>query len=157
MSARFIKRTDTQPAKPTTLCMDCDRIAGCPWMQLHRPVPGWKARRTYIIEPIDGSLRRGDARVKLVQSYLVRSCPLYIEMEVCVMQEKKQGIKKYTNRGVTTYRARCSQCGYKLPVYFGTLQETQTALLEAGWIVKASGEVLCADCRGKVENDERKS
>jgi hypothetical protein len=50
-------------------------------MQLHRPVPGWTAVRTYIIESVDGSLRRGDAQVKLVPSYCVSQCPLFLDPE----------------------------------------------------------------------------
>lgn len=157
MSATSIKRIDTRGRQPkrSTLCLDCDRIVGCPWMQLHRPVPGWTAVRTFIIEAIGGSLRRGDAQVKLVSSYHVSKCPIYIDpMEVRrQMQEKRQGIKKYTHRGETTYRARCSYCGYKLPVIADDLDELEATLERTGWQPITGGALMCPACQAKNRRD----
>lgn len=157
MSANSIKRIDTRgrPVKPSTLCMDCDRILGCPWMMWHLPVPGWTAQRTYIIESVEGSLRRGDAQVKLVSSYHVTQCPIYIDpMEVRrQMQTKPQGIKKYTHRGETTYRARCSWCGYKLPVIADDLDELEAVLEKAGWQPITGGALMCPARQAKNRRD----
>lgn len=132
--------------------MDCDRIVGCPWMQLHRPVPGWTAKRTYIIESVEGSLRRGDAQVKLVPSYLVENCPIFLDPKV-KMQTKRQGIKKYTYRGETTYRARCSYCGYKPAIVFDTMDRAQDVLDHAGWAFVTGGALMCPACQQKRRKD----
>lgn len=134
--------------------MDCDRIVGCPWMQLHRPVPGWCAKRTYILEAVEGSLRRGDAQIKIVPSYLVLGCPLFLDPEVIrKMQQKKVGIIKYTKRGETTYRARCSYCGYKPAVIFDTMERAEDFLDHAGWAFLTGGELMCPACQAKRRKD----
>lgn len=150
MSATFTKRIDTRGRQPkrSTLCLDCDRIVGCPWMQLHRPVPGWTAARTYIIESVDGSLRRGDAQVKLVPSYRVDDCPLFLDPEE-KMQQKKLGITKYTKRGETTYRVRCSYCGYKPPIIFDTMERAEEMLERTGWAFITGGQLMCPGCQRK--------
>jgi len=154
MSATSIKRIDTRGRQPkrSTLCLDCDRIVGCPWMQLHRPVPGWTAVRTYIIESVDGSLRRGDAQVKLVPSYRVDDCPLFLDPEV-KMQQKKIGITKYTSRGETTYRVRCSYCGYKPAVIFDTMERAEDMLDKTGWAFITGGALMCPACQQKRRKD----
>ena len=156
MSATSTKRISTRgrPIKKSTLCMDCDRILGCPWMMFHLPVPGWTAKRTYIIESTEGSQRRGDARVRLNESYHVTQCPIYVDpMEVRRMQTKKQGIKKYTHRGETTYRARCGWCGYKLPVIADNLDDLEAVLEKAGWQPITGGALMCPACQAKNRRD----
>lgn len=154
MSANSIKRIDTKGRQPkrSTLCLDCDRIVGCPWMQLHRPVPGWTAVRTYIIESVDGSLRRGDAQVKLVPSYCVFQCPLFLDPEV-KMQQKRLGITKYTSRGETTYRVRCSYCGYKPAIIFDTMERAEDTLDKTGWAFITGGALMCPACQQKRRKD----
>lgn len=154
MSATSIKRIETRGRQPkrSTLCLDCDRIVGCPWMQQHRPVPGWTANRTYIIESVEGSLRRGDAQVKLVSSYHVEDCPLFLDPEV-KMQTKRQGIKKYTHRGETTYRVRCSYCGYKPPIIFDTMDRAEDMLDKTRWAFVTGGALMCPACQQKRRKD----
>lgn len=142
MNATSTKKTDS-------LCMDCDRIVGCPWMQLHRPVPGWTAVKTYLIVPVDGSLRRGDARVRLDTSYHVIRCPIAIPFPEEKMQQLRQGIKEYTHRGVTTYRVRCSFCGEKMPKIFDTKDAAEYALELYGWAAITGGAVMCPGCQEK--------
>ena len=130
--------------------MDCDRIVGCPWMCLHLPVPGWDAVRTYRLVPVEGSLRRGDAKIKLDTSYHVKRCPLFIPPQRrFYMQTKPQGIKAYTKRGVTTYRCRCSFCGYRMPVIFDTRDAAESMLEQADWMFVTGGQLMCPDCQMK--------
>jgi DNA-directed RNA polymerase subunit RPC12/RpoP len=52
-------------------------------------------------------------------------------------------------------RAQCGQCGYRLPVLFGSLAEMQELLRAAGWICAEINDqwyIICPACRRKVSS-----
>ena len=69
------------------------------------------------------------------------------------MQQKRKGILKYTRRGVTTYRARCSYCGYKLPVIADSEDDLEAVLEKAGWQPITGGALMCPACQQKRRKD----
>ena len=54
-------------------CAECARnIRDCPWLHSDMPVPGWDARPTRV------QMRNMAYQERWVESYEIRSCPLYI-------------------------------------------------------------------------------
>lgn len=59
--------------KQANPCQECARnIAECPWLHSDTPVPGWDATPSKI------KLGWGKGNVRLVDSFEIHSCPLYI-------------------------------------------------------------------------------
>jgi len=63
------------------------------------------------------------------------------------MQAKRKGILQYTSHGKTTFRARCSYCGYKLPALFDTIDAAELTLEKAGWAFITGGALMCPGCQ----------
>lgn len=62
-------------AKKPTICWDCKRAtsskSGCIWVSDFKPVKGWEAERVI--------LAKRSPHEKLVKTYRVIKCPLFIE------------------------------------------------------------------------------
>ena len=55
----------------TTLCWDCaNALGGCEWSVSFKPVPGWKAKKTWPVS--------AESKKKEYDSYRVLDCPKFV-------------------------------------------------------------------------------
>lgn len=68
--------------QPNTLCELCEKACGfCSWSREFRPVEGWEAIRSDIVERDSASDRR--MKVRVSESYIVVSCPEFLLTPRC--------------------------------------------------------------------------
>lgn len=86
--------------KPT-LCWKCEKACGgCAWSKDFIPVDGWKAEKTMILAD------RGYYANKVVDSYIVKKCPLFVD-DTHRYNKKPETVKFVPVMVKKPHRAKC--------------------------------------------------
>ncbi len=88
--------------KPQTKCWECEWAAGkdhkCPWANEFKPVPGWKAEQTQVL--VANGNYTGDGKPQYVDSFIVKECPLFEEMQFIKRQRAEIAKKLEANKSI---------------------------------------------------------